>query len=107
LVLKICLALPIAARKHPCGSTWLHEIKHDGYRLIARRDGDRSGYSPDAATIGARNTPAFLDVDVFGSAQSSKAGEQLGLVRRANRIAQYTSNELQCGVEQMSRSNRS
>jgi bifunctional non-homologous end joining protein LigD len=23
------------------GSAWVHEIKHDGYRLIARRDGNR------------------------------------------------------------------
>jgi bifunctional non-homologous end joining protein LigD len=24
----------------PTGPGWVHEIKHDGYRLIARRDGD-------------------------------------------------------------------
>jgi ATP-dependent DNA ligase len=23
----------------PSGSGWVHEIKHDGYRLVARRDG--------------------------------------------------------------------
>jgi ATP-dependent DNA ligase len=22
----------------PSGSNWIHEIKHDGYRLMARRD---------------------------------------------------------------------
>jgi bifunctional non-homologous end joining protein LigD len=33
--------LPSIARKPPSGPQWLHEIKHDGYRLIARRDGDR------------------------------------------------------------------
>ena len=22
----------------PAGSNWIHEIKHDGYRLMARRD---------------------------------------------------------------------
>jgi hypothetical protein len=27
--------------KPPSGSAWMHEIKHDGYRLIARRDGKR------------------------------------------------------------------
>jgi len=25
----------------PAGPLWAHEIKHDGYRLICRRDGDR------------------------------------------------------------------
>jgi bifunctional non-homologous end joining protein LigD len=27
----------------PVGPDWLHEIKHDGYRLIVRRDGKRVG----------------------------------------------------------------
>jgi hypothetical protein len=25
----------------PSGDPWLHEIKHDGFRVIARKDGDR------------------------------------------------------------------
>jgi bifunctional non-homologous end joining protein LigD len=25
----------------PAGKDWLHEIKHDGYRLIVQRDGQR------------------------------------------------------------------
>ena len=29
---------PLAA-KPPSGPDWVHEIKHDGYRLIVRRDG--------------------------------------------------------------------
>jgi ATP-dependent DNA ligase len=24
----------------PAGADWVHEIKHDGYRLIVQRDGD-------------------------------------------------------------------
>jgi hypothetical protein len=27
----------------PAGPDWLHEIKHDGYRLIVDRDGERPG----------------------------------------------------------------
>jgi bifunctional non-homologous end joining protein LigD len=27
--------LPIKAPKPPTGAAWLHEIKHDGYRLMA------------------------------------------------------------------------
>jgi hypothetical protein len=34
--------LPTAAQKPPEGPQWVHEIKHDGYRLIARRQGNRS-----------------------------------------------------------------
>jgi ATP-dependent DNA ligase len=30
--------LPSPAEKPPSGSNWIHEIKHDGYRLMARRD---------------------------------------------------------------------
>ena len=30
--------LPSPAEKPPSGVSWIHEIKHDGYRLMARRD---------------------------------------------------------------------
>ena len=33
--------LPTKAHTPPSGSQWLHEIKHDGFRVIARKDGDR------------------------------------------------------------------
>src|SRR6478752_5450152 len=33
--------LPTKASKPPCGALWLHEIKHDGFRVIARKDGAR------------------------------------------------------------------
>src|SRR5829696_9929385 len=33
--------VPVLADVAPSGPEWLHEIKHDGYRLIARKDGDR------------------------------------------------------------------
>jgi bifunctional non-homologous end joining protein LigD len=32
--------IPTLAAKPPTGPDWVHEIKHDGYRLIVRRDGD-------------------------------------------------------------------
>jgi bifunctional non-homologous end joining protein LigD len=31
--------LPSPAERPPDGSDWVHEIKHDGYRLMVRRDG--------------------------------------------------------------------
>jgi bifunctional non-homologous end joining protein LigD len=33
--------LPTLARSVPSGPQWVHEIKHDGYRFICRREGDR------------------------------------------------------------------
>ena len=30
--------LPSPAKKPPAGSNWIHEIKHDAYRLMARRN---------------------------------------------------------------------
>jgi bifunctional non-homologous end joining protein LigD len=30
--------LPSPAEKPPAGAGWLHEIKHDGFRMLARRD---------------------------------------------------------------------
>ena len=33
--------LPTKAPRPPSGELWLHEIKHDGFRVIARKDGDR------------------------------------------------------------------
>src|SRR5215218_7300460 len=33
--------LPTRANRVATGPEWVHEIKHDGYRLIVRRDGDR------------------------------------------------------------------
>jgi ATP-dependent DNA ligase len=32
-------AKPVLASKPPSGADWVHEIKHDGYRMIVRRDG--------------------------------------------------------------------
>jgi ATP-dependent DNA ligase len=33
--------IPIRGTKVPAGPDWIHEIKHDGYRLIVQRDGKR------------------------------------------------------------------
>jgi ATP-dependent DNA ligase len=33
--------LPMTAPRPPSGPFWLHEIKHDGFRVIARKDGKR------------------------------------------------------------------
>ena len=35
----IAPCLPTKTDKLPSGSQWLHEIKHDGFRIIARKKG--------------------------------------------------------------------
>ena len=37
----IAPCLPTKAPQPPSGALWLHEIKHDGFRVIARKDGER------------------------------------------------------------------
>jgi bifunctional non-homologous end joining protein LigD len=34
-------AQPVMASRPPSGPDWVHEIKHDGYRMIVRQDGPR------------------------------------------------------------------
>jgi bifunctional non-homologous end joining protein LigD len=34
-------SLPTKAREVPRGPDWLHEIKHDGYRMMVVRDQER------------------------------------------------------------------
>jgi ATP-dependent DNA ligase len=33
--------IPTRGKKVPTGPDWIHEIKHDGYRLIVQREGKR------------------------------------------------------------------
>ncbi len=37
----IAPCLPKPAKAAPSGHGWIHEIKHDGFRILARRDGER------------------------------------------------------------------
>jgi ATP-dependent DNA ligase len=37
----IAPCLPSSAPQAPSGEEWLHEIKHDGFRIIARKNGER------------------------------------------------------------------
>ena len=39
----IAPCLPTKTDKLPSGSQWLHEIKHDGFRIIARKTGAHVG----------------------------------------------------------------
>jgi ATP-dependent DNA ligase len=37
----IAPCLPMRAPLPPSGPLWIHEVKHDGFRVIARKDGER------------------------------------------------------------------
>src|SRR6478736_6672498 len=37
----IAPCLPTKAPRPPSGGLWLHEIKHDGFRVIGRKSGER------------------------------------------------------------------
>jgi bifunctional non-homologous end joining protein LigD len=53
--------LPSAAERPPSGPDWVHEIKHDGYRLMARRDSVGSGCSPATDTTGVPRYPLIVE----------------------------------------------
>jgi ATP-dependent DNA ligase len=66
--------IPTRSAKPPAGPDWVHEIKHDGYRLIVRRDGDtvrlftRRGYDwsdryPAIARAAAKLRARSLTID--------------------------------------------
>jgi ATP-dependent DNA ligase len=50
--------IPSRAPKPPSGPDWVHEIKHDGYRLIVRRDGETV---PSVRLFTRRGYPDFTN----------------------------------------------
>ncbi len=66
--------IPTRGTKVPSGPDWLHEIKHDGYRLIVQREGKtvrlwtRNGYDwssryPRIVEAALRNRPNSFVLD--------------------------------------------
>ena len=45
---------PTLVRDPPAGPGWLHEMKHDGYRIVARKQGER-------VTLWSRYATTFTD----------------------------------------------
>jgi ATP-dependent DNA ligase len=44
--------LPTRSKVAPTGTQWVHEIKHDGYRLMVRRTPRACASAPGTATTG-------------------------------------------------------
>src|SRR5215469_5445175 len=53
--------LPTKTDKLPSGGQWLHEIKHDGFRIIARKDGERVRLYSRPGNDFTRRFPLILD----------------------------------------------
>src|ERR1700751_3738021 len=57
----IAPCLPTKTDKLPSGDLWLHEIKHDGFRVIARKDGDRVRLYSRPGNDMTRRFPLIVD----------------------------------------------
>jgi len=53
--------LPTLGHAVPSGPQWVHEIKHDGYRLICRREGDRVRVFSRRGTDYTERVPAIAE----------------------------------------------
>jgi bifunctional non-homologous end joining protein LigD len=62
--------LPTKAARPPFGPLWVHEIKHDGYRLMVRRDGSRVRCFTRGGHDWADRFPAIVDAASRIKAQS-------------------------------------
>jgi bifunctional non-homologous end joining protein LigD len=64
-------AQPVLASKPPSGTDWVHEIKHDGYRMIVCRDGStvrlysRNAYDWTARLAGIAATVGLIKAKSF------------------------------------------
>jgi bifunctional non-homologous end joining protein LigD len=57
----IAPCLPTRATKLPSGSQWLHEIKHDGFRIIARKSDGRVRLYSRPGNDMTRRFPLIVD----------------------------------------------
>jgi bifunctional non-homologous end joining protein LigD len=80
--------LPSPSQQAPSGSAWVHEIKHDGYRLMARRDGNRVRLFTRRGYDWSGKYPWMSRrCDPCGSARSPWTGKRFGLATTASRTS--------------------
>jgi ATP-dependent DNA ligase len=79
--------LPTKAETLPSGGLWLHEIKHDGFRIIARKDGARVRlYSRPGNNLALPLRPLARlaqDEEPGRASGEARGGERLGPMRHS------------------------
>jgi len=80
--------LPSPAERPPAGSNWIHEIKHDGFRIMARRDG--AGRAADYT----RRKRLLGPLPVYRSGGRQAAGSLLLDRRRGHRVRRERARRL-------------
>ena len=73
--------LPSRAVRLPSGPLWVHEIKHDGYRLMVRRDGPRVRCFTRNGHDWADRFPAIVDAASRIKAQSFLTDGEIVIAR--------------------------
>ena len=73
--------LPSKVDRPPSGPLWVHEIKHDGYRLMVRRDGQRIRCFTRNGNDWADRFPAIVDVSGFSAHTLGARRSDCGLIR--------------------------
>ena len=90
--------IPTLAAKPPSGPDWVHEIKHDGYRLIVRRDGTavrlftRRGYDwtdryPAIASAAAKLRAKSFTIDGEAAVVGADGIAMFEAIRRRHKAA--------------------
>jgi hypothetical protein len=75
----VASCIPSLAHKPPSGPDWVHEIKHDGYRLIVRRQGEMVPPVRAAARLRARSSGSIGVTGGFGGAAKQLLGRLTNL----------------------------
>jgi hypothetical protein len=56
-------AQPVEREAPLSGADWVHEIKHDGYRMLVRRDGEAVVIGPDGLTDPVSMRPSNFGIN--------------------------------------------
>jgi bifunctional non-homologous end joining protein LigD len=113
----IAPCLPTNAHTLPSGGLWLHEIKHDGFRIIVRKDGQRvRPYSRPGndftrrfpliveALVRLRSRSCVIDGEAVACDDNGVASFDLVRHHRANeRIFLYAFDLIELNVDDMRR----
>jgi bifunctional non-homologous end joining protein LigD len=73
---KFQRCIPTRATKVPAHQDWLHEVKHDGFRMIVQRDGE--GFAPSGSFIDGEASVVGIDgIADFAALYSRRHDEEI------------------------------